>query len=135
MQKASMNTDKDYPFSFENSACESCGGKCCVGDSGYVFVDIKEMQEIASFLGLAFESFTKAYVRKVGYRFSFIEKSYQNGLACVFFDTDSKQCSIYAYRPKQCRTYPFWEAHKNLNKQDLQTLCNECKGIKIKECV
>lgn len=135
MQKASMNTDKDYPFSFENSACESCGGKCCVGDSGYVFVDIKEMQEIASFLGFSFESFTKTYVRKVGYRFSFIEKPYQNALACVFFDTDSKQCSIYAYRPKQCRTYPFWEAHKNLNKQDLQTLCNECKGIKIKEYV
>ncbi|AWK62673.1 YkgJ family cysteine cluster protein [Helicobacter cinaedi] len=130
-----MNTDKDYPFSFENSACESCGGKCCVGDSGYVFVDIKEMQEIASFLGFSFESFTKTYVRKVGYRFSFIEKPYQNALACVFFDTDSKQCSIYAYRPKQCRTYPFWEAHKNLNKQDLQTLCNECKGIKIKEYV
>ena len=135
MQKASMNTDKDYPFSFENSTCESCGGKCCVGDSGYVFVDIKEMQEIASFLGFSFESFTKTYVRKVGYRFSFIEKPYQNALACVFFDTDSKQCSIYAYRPKQCRTYPFWKAHKNLNKQDLQTLCNECKGIKIKEYV
>lgn len=135
MQKASMNTDKDYPFSFEGSACEGCGGKCCVGESGYVFVSIDEMQKIASFLALEFESFTKSYVRKVGYRFSFIEKPYQNALACVFFDTDSKQCSIYAHRPKQCRTYPFWEAHKNLDKNDLQTLCNECKGIKLKENV
>lgn len=135
MQKASMNTDKDYPFSFEDSACEGCGGKCCVGESGYVFVSIDEMQKIASFLALEFESFTKSYVRKVGYRFSFIEKPYQNALACVFFDTDSKQCSIYAHRPKQCRTYPFWEAHKNLDKNDLQTLCNECKGIKLKENV
>lgn len=135
MQKASMNTDKDYPFSFEGSACEGCGGKCCVGESGYVFASIDEMQKIASFLALEFESFTKSYVRKVGYRFSFIEKPYQNALACVFFDTDSKQCSIYAHRPKQCRTYPFWEAHKNLDKNDLQTLCNECKGIKLKENV
>lgn len=135
MQKASMNTDKDYPFSFEGSACEGCGGKCCVGESGYVFVSIDEMQKIASFLALEFESFTKSYVRKVGYRFSFIEKPYQNALACVFFDTGSKQCSIYAHRPKQCRTYPFWEAHKNLDKNDLQTLCNECKGIKLKENV
>lgn len=135
MQKASMNTDKDYPFNFDGSACEGCGGKCCVGESGYVFVSIDEMQKIASFLALEFESFTKSYVRKVGYRFSFIEKPYQNALACVFFDTDSKQCSIYAHRPKQCRTYPFWEAHKNLDKNDLQTLCNECKGIKLKENV
>ena len=66
MQKASMNTDKDYPFSFENSACESCGGKCCVGDSGYVFVDIKEMQEIASFLGFSFEIFHQNLCKKSG---------------------------------------------------------------------
>ena len=63
MQKASMNTDKDYPFNFDGSACEGCGGKCCVGESGYVFASIDEMQKIASFLALEFESFTKSYVR------------------------------------------------------------------------
>lgn len=133
MQKASMNTDSSYPFCFDNSACESCGGKCCIGESGYVFVSIDEMQEIARFLCLDFESFTRSYVRKVGYRFSFVEKPYQNALACVFFDTDSKRCSIYPHRPKQCRSFPFWEVHKNLADEGLRALADECKGIKTKE--
>lgn len=124
-----MNTNKAYPFSFEPSACRGCGGRCCIGESGYVFISIDEMMALASHLELSFESFAKQYVRKVGYRFSLLEKSYNNGLACVFFDTQTKQCSIYDHRPKQCRSYPFWEAHQKLNDAELALLKQECPGI------
>lgn len=30
-----------------------------------------------------------------------------NAGACIFLDTEGK-CGIYAVRPVQCRTYPFW---------------------------
>nr|WP_231944872.1 MULTISPECIES: YkgJ family cysteine cluster protein [Helicobacter] len=128
IQKDSMS---DYPFSFDASKCEGCGGKCCIGESGYVFASIKEMQEIAAFLALSFESFCMQYVRKVGYRFSFLEKPYQNGLACVFFD-DGK-CGIYALRPAQCRNFPFWESHKSLSGDDFVSLTHMCAGIRAKK--
>lgn len=94
-----------------------------------MFINIDEMIGIASFLDLSFESFTKQYIRKVGYKFSLLEKPYNDGLACIFFDTLSKQCSIYDYRPKQCRSYPFWEAHQNLDDSKLTLLKQECPGI------
>lgn len=139
MQRAFMNTkicensldSSAYPFSFTQSACESCGGKCCVGESGYVFLSIAEMEQIAKSLDLSLEVFAKQYVRKIGYRFSLIEKPYNDSgresLACVFFDVEKKCCGIYDKRPKQCRSYPFWEAHKSLD--SLAQLKSECKGI------
>ncbi|MCH5313399.1 MAG: YkgJ family cysteine cluster protein [Helicobacter sp.] len=120
-----------YPFSFEADKCQSCGGRCCTGRSGYVFASIKEMQEIAAFLALSFESFCMQYVRKVGYKFSFLEKSHHSGLACVFLNEG--KCSIYAHRPAQCRYFPFWEAHKNLNESEFALLQEECPGIVKKE--
>lgn len=105
---------------------------CCKGESGYVFVSIDEMQQIAAFLGVSFEAFCLRYARKIGYRFSLVEKTCDNGLACVFLDTNN-MCSIYAVRPKQCITFPFWEAHKHLNETALMALQNECPGIYIKD--
>lgn len=127
-----MRIDKEsYPFNFEADKCKSCGGRCCTGGSGYVFVSIKEMQDIAAFLALSFESFCLQYVRKVGYRFSFLEKSHSSGLACIFF-VDGK-CSIYTHRPVQCRNFPFWESHKNLSQVDIALLQEECPGISVKK--
>lgn len=127
-----MNTD-NYPFTFNASTCQTCGGRCCVGESGYVFISIEEMSALSSFLNLSFETFTQKYVRKVGYRFSLIEKAHNDGLACIFFDASQGQCSIYEYRPKQCRTFPFWESHKSLDHSSLTLIEQECPGIVIKE--
>lgn len=120
----------DFAYSFDCRACESCGGKCCTGESGYIFCSIKEMQNMSEFLQLGFEDFTKNYVKKVGYKFSLIEKKYQEGFACIFFDETSKKCSIYPVRPKQCRDFPFWEIFKD--EKHLEFLIKECAGIKMK---
>lgn len=131
-----------YSFSFDASKCESCGGKCCTGESGYVFVTYDELLLIAKFLNLDIAELISKYCKKVGYRYSLIEKLNEDAtnaessldLACIFFDTINKNCSIYQVRPKQCKTFPFWEAHKSdkLNNENLKKLQQECKGIYLK---
>lgn len=121
----------DFKFTFDCNACAACGGKCCTGESGYIFCSIGEMQKISEFLGLSFNEFTQKYVKKVGYKFSLIEKKYLDGYACIFFDSETKKCNIYDVRPKQCKTFPFWDIYKD--KERLQELLQQCIGIKLDE--
>lgn len=118
---------KGFHYAFNPKKCEECGGKCCYGESGYIFVSIGELQDIAQFLQMSFEELCLHYVRKVGYRFSFIEKACmdsKNGIRCVFFNENTKQCDIYAVRPKQCRTFPFWSIYQ----KDDNELFQRCIG-------
>ncbi|MCE3037336.1 YkgJ family cysteine cluster protein [Helicobacter anatolicus] len=119
----------DFKYSFDGSACASCGGKCCTGESGYIFCSIAELQKICEFLKISFNEFTQKYVKKVGYNFSLIEKRYLDGYACIFFDTETKKCGIYDVRPNQCKTFPFWDIYKN--EENFQELLQQCIGIKV----
>ncbi|RDU67022.1 zinc/iron-chelating domain-containing protein [Helicobacter didelphidarum] len=117
-----------YYYTFNPSKCSECGGKCCYGESGYIFVTIHEMKTIAKFLNISLEELALKYVKKVGYRFSFIEKDCQeqfNGVSCIFFNETTKECNIYSVRPKQCRTFPFWNIYQKNNRDLLQ----RCIGV------
>ena len=46
-------TKEGFDFSFNPKACEECGGKCCTGESGYIWVNPLEMQKIANFLNIS----------------------------------------------------------------------------------
>lgn len=122
---------KSFCFEFDQKACKECGGKCCVGESGYIFVTLKELEEVARFLEIELNDLLLKYVKKVGYKFSFTEKFYNNGFACIFFDENKKQCQIYEVRPKQCRDFPFWEIF--LEEDKLTYLKKECIGVRFKE--
>lgn len=122
---------KQFSFCFDSRACKDCGGKCCTGESGYIFASINELEKIALFLQIPFDDFLLRYVKKVGYRFSLIEKKVNHEYACIFFDTEHQCCSIYEVRPKQCRDFPFWEIY--LDEKNLPQLLKECKGVKRKE--
>ena len=123
MQKISYD---GYGFSFDPAACEECGGACCTGESGYIWVKYREIEEISRFLGLDIQDFAKIYLRKVKHRYSLTEKRLaENDYACIFFDTQSKRCAIYPVRPAQCRSFPFWEQFKN-NEDEVR---RECPGI------
>ncbi|SQB98450.1 flagellin N-methylase family protein [Helicobacter fennelliae] len=119
---------QDFSFRFSSEACKTCGGKCCTGESGYIFLTLQEAQNISAFLQIPFEDFALRYLKKVGYRFSLIEKPYNGQWACVFFDEQKKNCLVYEYRPKQCRTFPFWESYKQ--KANLKELLEICPGVK-----
>jgi Fe-S-cluster containining protein len=97
--------DAEFPWYRDGLpfACTRCGA-CCTGAPGYVWVDADEIAQLAAHRGESVERFTKAYVRRVGQRHSLIEKP---GGDCVFWDRQAG-CTVYAARPQQCRTWPFW---------------------------
>jgi len=119
-----------FAYAFDPSACESCNGACCRGESGYIWVKRDEAVNIAAFVNLSLEEFGTMYLKKVGHRYSLCEKRLaQNDMACIFFDASKQRCGIYPVRPMQCRTFPFWETFK----QDTQEVRNECPGIVVCE--
>ncbi|HJE03147.1 Flagellin N-methylase [Aliarcobacter thereius] len=116
-----------YSFSFNPKACESCGGKCCTGESGYIWINISEIEALAKHLKMTLDDFRQKYLFKESYKYSLKEVKYQDGnFACCFFDNIKKQCSIYEYRPHQCRTFPFWSYFKD----NFKEVEKECIGIK-----
>ena len=102
-------------------SCTRCGD-CCTGVPGYVWVEPTEIEALAKHLGLSVDSFGERYLRKVGRRYSLIEKP---GGDCVFFD---KGCSVYPARPTQCRTFPFWRSNLK-SERAWDELADECPGI------
>ena len=121
-----MLSQEGYNYRFSPLACETCEGVCCRGESGYIWVKYSEIKEIATFLELTIEEFATIYLRKVKHRYSIIEKQLsKNDFACIFFDENRKECTIYPVRPRQCRTFPFWESFKNSSEE----VKKECPGI------
>ena len=104
--------------------CSGCGD-CCTGGPGYVWVNKEEIQDLADAIGMDdIEEFERLYTRKIGIRKSLIEFPNYD---CVFFDNQSRQCKVYEARPRQCRTWPFWNSNLK-SEQDWQRTCEECPG-------
>ncbi len=103
--------------------CTGCG-KCCTGAPGYVWVNEKEMQEMADFLQMPLKTFIQRYVRRVGNRFSLVEM--KQTFDCIFLK--DKKCEVYGARPIQCRTYPFWPQNLKSSESWNET-AKECEGI------
>jgi Fe-S-cluster containining protein len=120
-----------YDYRFDPSGCQSCGGHCCTGESGYIWVKFHEIEAIADFLELSVESFATMYLKKVKHRYSLIERERKEmqDFACIFFDDRINRCPIYPVRPLQCRTFPFWEQYK----QNMKEVVKECPGIITKQ--
>ena len=48
-------TKKDgFDFAFNTGKCSECGGKCCYGESGYIFASIAEIEKIECFFKYTF---------------------------------------------------------------------------------
>lgn len=119
------NKEDGVDFGFKFLGCKGCDGFCCRGKSGYIWVDKKEIDALVCELKMSFLEFAARYLRKVGYRFSLREKLLEDGdFGCIFFEEELNGCRIYSHRPKQCRTFPFWECFKN-NKE----VAKECPNI------
>src|SRR3972149_1967768 len=104
--------------------CTGCGD-CCTGAPGYVWLTRTEIQSMAAALGCSAAIFERQFVRRVGVRKSLIERP--NG-DCIFFASDSRQCLVYEARPRQCRTFPFWNSHLKSAKtwEQLRANCPGC---------
>jgi len=121
-----MITHKDYSFKFDENKCATCEGNCCIGESGYIWITMQEIDALSKHLNISVQECFDKYLLKYGYKFSIKEKKISdNNYACVFFDLDKKQCSIYEARPTQCRTFPFWEHFK----ENIDEVVQECPAI------
>lgn len=103
--------------------CTGCGD-CCTGSPGFVWVNTEEIAALAKHFGLSIEAFEQQYVREIGARKSLIE--YENG-DCVFFDNKTRKCNVYELRPRQCRTWPFWDSNIATPEAWKET-CQVCPG-------
>ena len=103
--------------------CTGCGD-CCTGAPGFVWVNKEEIANLAAKVGLDEDEFESRYVREIGVRKSLVE--FNNG-DCVFFDGKTRKCKVYEARPRQCRTWPFWDSNVRTPEAWAQT-CEVCPG-------
>jgi len=103
--------------------CTECG-QCCTGAPGYVWVSEEEAATMAQHLKLTPSQFRQKYIRRVGDRDSLLEDS--RTFDCIFLK--DKKCQIYQVRPKQCRTFPWWQHNLHSEKQ-WNEAGKYCEGI------
>lgn len=104
--------------------CRRCGN-CCSGSPGYVWVTDDEITAIARYLQVAEDRFRSEYVIDVpGEGKRLTERA---NFDCIFYNA-SYGCIVYDYRPRQCRTWPFWAS--NLSSRDAwREAAQSCPGI------
>ena len=106
--------------------CTQCGNCCSGPQTGFVWVDEAEILALATAMDMQdrLEEFEKKFLRRIGTRLSLVE--YSDG-DCIFLDPKSRGCSVYAARPGQCRSWPFW--HGNLQAPQTWALAaRSCPG-------
>jgi Fe-S-cluster containining protein len=103
--------------------CSQCGD-CCTGAPGHVWVINAEIAALAALVGETVDDFEDKYVRRVGARKSL--KEFPTG-DCVFFNTETRGCNVYQARPRQCRTWPFWDSNLK-TPEDWAHTCSVCPG-------
>ena len=78
-----------------------------------MWLEESEIEPLTQQLGLDAETFVRGYVRSVfdaergRQRLALRERTEGVGGACVLLE-GSNHCSVYAARPEQCRSFPFW---------------------------
>jgi Fe-S-cluster containining protein len=104
--------------------CTECG-ECCTGAPGYVWVNKEEIEALARAVGMSdVAQFEKKYVRQLGVRRSLRERANYD---CVLLDPQTRKCRAYEARPRQCRTWPFWDSNL-ATPDDWDRTCQVCPG-------
>jgi hypothetical protein len=102
---------------------------CCRFDTGYVFLSDVDLGRLAEGLATSVEEVAERYCKRVGLGIvSRLSLREQPNNDCVFW-LDG-ECSVYAHRPLQCRSYPFWPAHLG-STSEWNEVERECPGVNI----
>ena len=103
--------------------CTGCG-ECCRsrGRKSYVYTAIDERRSLAQHLGMRTSAFTRKYCEKTTDFWHLKDPASD----CLFLD--GARCTVYAARPSQCRTFPFWA--ENLSARGwAPAVRRDCEGI------
>jgi hypothetical protein len=103
--------------------CTGCGD-CCTGAPGFVWVNKDEIAALAEEVGLDEAEFEEQFVREIGVRKSLKEL---DNYDCVFLDGKTRKCTVYEARPRQCRTWPFWDSNVR-SPETWAATCEVCPG-------
>ncbi len=106
-------------LSFRCTRCDHC----CTGEPGFVWVDEEELTAIARLLREPADRVRALYTRLAHRGRTLRERA--NG-DCVFYDRE-QGCTVYAARPRQCRTWPFWESNVR-TPAAWEATCKICPG-------
>jgi len=110
-------------------ACTQCGN-CCTGEPGFVWVNDEEVAGIAEFRSEPLEEVLGLYTRREGHLRSLKEKANNE---CIFYQREVG-CTIYPVRPRQCRTWPFWEVNTR-SPEDWAQAAKACPGCNQGELI
>ncbi len=97
-----MRTNHKFYLAGLHFECTFCGN-CCQLPEGSVAVSEEEIKNMANSLNMEVSDFMPKYCASGTAKRTLKER--ENG-ACIFLQ-DSR-CTIYGFRPLQCRTFPFW---------------------------
>lgn len=104
-------------------ACTQCGN-CCTGAPGFVWVNDAEIDALAHRCGESVDGFKRIYTHEVGQRITLNEL--EDG-SCVFY-RPGVGCTVYEDRPRQCRTWPFWDSNL-ASKDEWKETGKGCPGL------
>jgi len=86
-------------------SCTQCGQCCAAAGDYYVYLSKQESERIRTYLQLSQGWFRRRYLQRLVDGEQVLAPGSDE--RCIFLDARGK-CRIYAVRPVQCRTYPFW---------------------------
>ncbi len=116
--------DRDFYAKGLRFRCTGCG-ECCRarhGKPSWVYVTLDERRRLAAHLKLRTSVFTRRYCQKTLGFFHLRDPSHD----CLFLD--GARCTVYAARPGQCRTFPFWRENMTAEAWN-GAVARECEGV------
>ena len=57
-----MLEHKDFPYKFDENRCAQCEGNCCIGESGYIWINKEEITKLALHLDMSIEELSLKYL-------------------------------------------------------------------------
>ncbi|MCQ2981557.1 MAG: YkgJ family cysteine cluster protein [Treponemataceae bacterium] len=106
--------------------CQQCS-HCCCDEPGYVYLSRRDLDALLGVTGMRQQKFIDTYCRFVPYYdgTEVLCLQEKDNYDCIFWENG---CSVYAGRPVQCSTYPFWtyilDSRNAWNEES-----KECPGI------
>lgn len=85
--------------------CTGCAA-CCQGEGLVVIKDDEDLENMAAALSISVDDFIQKYTQMAEGHLCLIDKPHSTD--CIFLE--GKACRVYEGRPKQCRTFPFWQS-------------------------
>ncbi len=113
---------KIIPQSTRFECIDGCSD-CCQHPGGFVYLSHKEASAIAEYLGAPSGLFLEWFTSEIDGQLVLKDGEQE---ACIFLEEGL--CTIYALRPQQCRTYPFWPENMK-TKERWELTRQECPGI------